>query len=34
MSGFGFEGFAPVESVPVEIYTSAYPVAGDAAPEP
>ena len=28
MSGFGFEGFAPVESVPVEIYTSAYRISG------
>jgi len=28
MSGFGFEGFAPVESVAVEIYTSAYRITG------
>lgn len=28
MSGFGFEGFAPVESVAVEIYTSAYRISG------
>lgn len=28
MSGFGFEGFAPVESVVVEIYTSAYRITG------
>ena len=28
MSGFGFESFAPVESVAVEIYTSAYRIIG------
>jgi hypothetical protein len=28
MSGFGFEGFASVESVAVEIYTSAYRISG------
>lgn len=28
MSGFGFEGFAPVEPVAVEIYTSAYRITG------
>lgn len=28
MSGFGFEGFAQVESVSVEIYTSAYRIIG------
>lgn len=28
MSGFGFEGFAPVEAVEVEIYTSAYRITG------
>lgn len=28
MSGFGFEGFAAVESVAVEIYTSAYRING------
>lgn len=28
MSGFGFEGFATVQSVDVEIYTSAYRIAG------
>lgn len=28
MSGFGFEGFAPVQSVVVEIYTSAYRIDG------
>ncbi|HSJ00437.1 MAG TPA: hypothetical protein VLA59_08630 [Patescibacteria group bacterium] len=28
MSGFGFEAFAPVESVAVEIYTSAYRITG------
>jgi hypothetical protein len=28
MSGFGFEGFAPVEAVAVEIYTSAYRITG------
>lgn len=28
MSGFGFEGFASVESVEVEIYTSAYRITG------
>jgi hypothetical protein len=28
MSGFGFEGFAQVESVSVEIYTSAYRITG------
>jgi hypothetical protein len=28
LSGFGFEGFAPIESVAVEIYTSAYRITG------
>lgn len=28
MTGFGFEGFAPVETVEVEIYTSAYRITG------
>lgn len=28
MSGFGFEGFAPVEAVAVDIYTSAYRISG------
>lgn len=28
MSGFGFEGFAAVEAVAVEIYTSAYRITG------
>jgi hypothetical protein len=28
MSGFGFEAFAPVESVAVEIYTSAFRITG------
>lgn len=28
MTGFGFEGFASVESVSVEIYTSAYRITG------